>query len=696
MFFAVTPHARAQGAFAVAVPQLTAPPSMDGTIDDSWTKAAQVPVNFDFTYQRDGEPTTAYVAQDSDALDIAFVVTQKQTLTANTQTNGAGVASDDNVTVEFWPQGSGGFQYSFSANALGARYQTSGENSAYAPDWTAVAKRTPQGYTVTMRIPFDIMRTGGSTTWGVQFERVIQATNSAQVWEHVAGQRNAADRSFEGTLTAIGAHGGAKTRPHPRLQLYGLGELTTQANGGNTSRVGADLSIPVTGTSSFVASLHPDYSNVETDQQTISPNAFARFYSEVRPFFTQLTAYNDTFSCNNCPTLLYTPSIPTFREGYAYEGTQGNFQYDAFDAIGNGRTDDAQVLDYTQRDSQKVVGLSVQRVDVNIANTLHDEATSLFTGYEWQKSQDFVYFNAASDRGTFVTDPGLGNYLEYGVGHVDKNAVYGVSYQKLGAQFQPVDGFVSQPDVQGLQAFFKDTFYFSKTGALQDLQVNTFFNDQNDHLGNPAFKDLNAQINFDFKHEWTLHVFAGDTKNQTFWREYLPFNQNGLYLGYKTQTTTPSSIMFMNGSYYHGSLSSWSYTTTLPIMHALHLALEGDENTYTPLGAYVAIEPLTRQWLERASIDWQFNRYASFDVGARRIIGPNLPNAFEQPFTGACATPNAFCPFDLVDAGNVSAAFHFLAAHNEWYVVYGNPNNLSTQPAFYVKWVRYIGAEKGT
>lgn len=691
-----TLQARAQQGFTVAVPELARPPSMNGTIDDSWSKAAQLPVNFDFTYQRDGEPTTAYVAQDPGGIDVAFVVTQKQALTANTQTNGGGVTSDDNVSVTFWPQGSGGFYYSFSANSLGARYQTSSENSAYAPDWTAVAKRTPQGYTVTMRIPFDIMRTGGSNTWGVQFERVIQATNSAQVWEHVEGQRNAADRSFEGTLTGLAAHGGSKTRPQPRLQIYGLGELTTKANGGNTSRVGADLSIPVTGTSSFVASLHPDYSNVETDQQTISPNAFARFYSEVRPFFTQLTAFNDQFSCNNCPTLLYTPSIPTFREGYAYEGTEGDFQYDAFDSIGDGRTDDAEVVDYAQQDSQKVLGLSLQRVGVNVSNTLHDDTTSLFTGYEWQKSHDFVYLNTASDRGTFVSAPGLGNYLEYGVGHVDKNAVYGVSYQKIGAQFRPVDGFVAQPDVQGLQVFFKETFYFSKTGTLQDVQANAFFNDQNDHLGNPAFKDGNAQLNFDFKHELTLHVFAGDAKNQTFWREYLPFNQNGVYLGYKTQTTTPSSIMFMNGSYFHGSLSSWSYITTLPVTHALHLALEADENTYTPLGAYGSIEPFTRQWLERASIDWQFNRYASFDVGARRIMGPNLPNAYQQPFTGPCATPIAYCPFDPVNAGNVSAAFHFLAAHNEWYVVYGNPNFLTTQPAFYVKWVRYIGAEKGT
>ncbi|HEY5340841.1 MAG TPA: hypothetical protein VIK27_07435, partial [Candidatus Aquilonibacter sp.] len=55
-----------------------------------------------------------------------------------------------------------------------------------------------------------------------------------------------------------------------------------------------------------------------------------------------------------------------------------------------------------------------------------------------------------------------------------------------------------------------------------------------------------------------------------------------------------------------------------------------------------------------------------------------------------------YLPGCSVDAGNVSLAFHFLAARNEFYVVYGNANNLSTEPALFFKWTRYVGAEKGT
>lgn len=677
--------AAAANAFALGVPVLASPPPMDGAIGPAWSTAVQLPVLFDFTYQRDGEPTTVYVAQDAQALDVAFRVTQRVGVVANTQTNGTGVLTDDNVAVDLWPQGTAGFHYEFAANANGARYQTSSENSAYAPDWTAVAKRTPDGYIVEMRIPFHIMRTGGSSSWKAQFSRVIQANNSTQVWEHIQGQRNSSDVAFAGTLSGVKAGGGAGGgRPQPRLQLYALGEATTLAYGGSTSRIGGDLALPVTATSSLVASFHPDYSNVEIDQQTISPSAFPRFYSEVRPFFTQLSNhFNETFSCSNCPTLLYTPAIPTFRQGYAYEGAQGPLNFAAYDAIGTGRTDDAQALTYTINNSDRILSVALQRSGVHYAG-LDDVTTSITSGYAWQKSHAFVYFNYGADRGSNVTDPGLANYMEYGVGHVDKDTVYGIDYQVIGPQFLPMDGFVQQPDVRGLALFYNPTIHFDPKSTLQDIKISTFVNEQNDHNGNPSFKATNAQVNFDFRSQLSVHVFGGYGKNETFDGQYLPFNQNGIFLGYKTQTSTPSSVTYAGGPYYHGSLSSWSYVTTQPIVRGLNFSIEADENSYTPGGTYAAIEPSARQWLERLSLDWQFNRYASFDVGARRIVGRNLPNAFEKP------------QFDDLNAGNVSAAFHFLAAHNEWYVVYGSPNNLTTLPAFYVKWIRYIGAEKGT
>ena len=662
------------------VPVLPAMPSMGGVIDDSWSKAVKLPVLFDFTYQRPGEPTDAYIAQDPSGLDVAFAVTQQTTLTASTQTNGPGVSSDDRVAITLWPQGNNGFRYRFVANALGARYQSSSENSAYEPTWIAAARRTPSGYTVTMHIPWNIMRSGGSKSWSAQFERLTVADNADQVWEHVQGQRNSADSAYAGTLTGLNVTAQAKAvRPQPRLQVYGLGEMAPSQFGGNTSRIGADLAIPITATSSLLGAFHPDYSNVETDQQSISPTAFHRFLNEVRPFFTQAAQnFNNTFSCTNCPTTLYTPAIPTFRQGYAYEGTAGKFSFGAFDAVGFSRTDSAEVLNWGVNDTKQILGLSLQRVSVNVPG-FRDNTTTLYTGYLNQHTHDFVYLNAGNDSGTAVTDNGFAQYWEYGGGYVDKTTTIGFTFQKVGPQFNPVDGFLNQPDVSGYQLFGNKKFIFSKTATLQDIFVSLFYAHMHDHSGNPAQLGAFEQVNFDLKDQLSIHVFGGVNQIEIFNGEFLPFYGNGASLNYRSQTSTPTSIVYQGGPYYHGHLTSWTYSTVLPIMKHLHLALEDDENFYAS-----PTEPTAKQWLERASLDWQFSRDASFDIGARRIIGRNLPDAFEPP------------QFAFLNAGNISAAFHFLAAKNEFYLVYGSPNSLATTPALIFKWIRYIGAEKGT
>jgi hypothetical protein len=667
------------------VPLLEQAPSMRGEIDTSWSAAAKLSLDVDFTYRRPAtEPTLVYVAQDKDALDIAFVVTQKESLTAAQETNGPSVGDDDNVTAYLFPQDTQGFAYSFSANPRGARDQTSSENTAFAPQWTAAAKVTPTGYSVTMRIPFNLMRTGGSTVWRAQFSRVTVATDGEAVWAYTPGQREVADPSYAGTLSDVRKvvqSVAAPTRPQPRLQLYGLGEITTPAQGGNTTRVGADLSLPVTPTASFVATVHPDYSNVEVDQQTIAPNAFQRQFNEIRPFFTQLTQYFDqAIGCINCPAALYTPAIPTFRDGYAVEGTQGNLSFGAYDASGFARTDQAGALNYTVNSSAATYGASAQQVEVD-DSVFHDRVDTITAGYDSKTSGLFLYANDGQDRGTNVTTSSLADYYEIGSGYTSPTTTAVVTYQSVGAQYVPADGFVTQSDTAGLETSVNQTWNFSPTAPFHSISYSWYSSSFRTHEGDIAQVNASQTFTFDFRDQLRLIVGGGASDILTTSGQLLPFNANGLFLGYKSSTTTPTSVQHLSGAYYHGELDNWTYLTTQPLARDVHINLETDENQYAT--EYPG-EKSGRQWLERASVDWQFNRNASLDFGARRLIGPNLPVSFAPP------------DFTPLNAANVSVAFHFLTSKNEFYVVYGDPNSLSTKPALFLKWIRYIGAEKGT
>jgi hypothetical protein len=677
--FAQDPSAR------ITVPVLPSPPTL-GTVDESWTGAAKVGLDIDFNYRRPaGEETVVSIAQDSRALDIAFVVRQTEAVTAATETNGPAVLGDDYVGIYAFPQGAQGFAYSFFANARGARYQTSSENSSYNPHWQAGGTISQAGYVVTLRVPFDIIRSAGSTSWNVQLVRSTSLTNALSVWTFSDLESNPADPAFAGSLLGIGSHAEARAlRAKPRAQFYTLGEAEPRWAGGNTSRVGADFALPVTPTASFLATLHPDFSNVEIDQQTISPTPFTRQVGEVRPFLTQVgSAFNYFTGCNSCPQTLYTPAIPSFRDGFAIEGSQGKLTFGAFDAVGSARSDSAQALNYNTANQSAAYGLNLQRVAVTVSGLgeLHDVATTLTGGYQNQRSHLLLYLDYGLDRGSRVAESREGDYVQTGAGFAGPTSSALVIYQHIGSQFAPVDGYVQQNDVRGFSELLSKSWAFSPRSQVQDTSVSTFSSNFVDRFGHPAQRDANTQLNLELRNRFSLHVFASSLQLRTQSGEFLPFDSNGISLGYHTSSSLPSLASYSTGVYYHGRLNSWTYLTTVPVRRRVHLNLEADENAYwsSALG-----ESHVVQWLERASVNWQIARDASIDFGARRVLGGGLPNAYEPPDSTS------------FNAGNVSFAFHILQARNELYAGYGDPNSASTTPVLYIKWTHYIGASKGT
>ncbi len=678
-----SPGLAASDSDVVKVPVLSPAPELSHALDPAWSKAAKIALVTDFTYRRPAaEATDVYIGQEKGALDIAFVVAQQESVVAAQLTDGSSVSSDDYVIVYLWPQGTRGFQYSFAANPRGTRYQTSSENSAYTPQWEAAGHATETGYVVTMRIPLAAIRDGGSTSWRAQFARATVATKGLAVWTFSSRQQTVNDPAFAGMLDGIGGGASSAARPKPRAQIYGLGEFKAATYGGSSARLGGDLAIPLTRTSSFVAAFHPDFSNVEIDQQTIAPNPFAYQYQEVRPFFTQVAqGFNFNFSCTDCPQFLYTPAIPTFRNGYAVEGTQGYSTFSAFDAVGFGRSDAAQAFDYNIETKDNVFTINAQRIAVDTAGGLHDDLTSVTTGLLNQKTHFFIYGNAAMERGTLITNSGLGNYAEAGGGYVSATTVAVANYQEVGAQFNPVDSFVLQSDLNGYEFFANRIVNFSPRFLLHDISTQTFFAHYTDRFKKRNQDQAIEKLFFDFRNLLTLRLYANYSAIKTANSEFLPFAGNKIYLGYKVATNTPSYVSYSAGPFYHGKLSALTSVTTIPVQRRVRVRFEADENRY--LTSTIG-ESSGTQWLERAALDWQFSRDASFDLGLRKIIGQNLPNAYSLP------------PFGYVNASNITLAFHILTGKNELYAVYGDPNSVTTTPTLFLKYILYVGASKGT
>ncbi|MDQ6941514.1 MAG: hypothetical protein M3169_03255 [Candidatus Eremiobacteraeota bacterium] len=669
----------------VSLPLLDAAPSLNGVVDASWSKAATVTLDWDVQYNRSASPagTRVHIARFRDIVYIAFENPSPRRATGTTRTDGSGVFNDDNDQVLFWPDGPTGFSYTFAANVLGTRYQGSSENTAYTPTWSAVGKQNAQGYAVEMAIPLGAMRSTGAGAWRIQFLRVDVESGSAFEWAHDRQQQSAGDVLYAGLLQGI------RTQPtvagaRPRLQLYALGQAAPERKGGDTSRMGADLSVPLTRTSSFVASFHPDFSNVEIDQQSIAPSEFQRTFREVRPFFTQGSRFYNTTRCTpSCPyQILYTPAIPAFRDGYAIEGTQGLFGFGAFDALGTNRTDRAQSVTFRTRDQS--VHAEAERVLVETADGFRDDVTMFGAGYANPHSHLQVFANAGRDQGSWVTDPSQAKYMDVGAAIGNTTSSYSVALRKLGAQFQPADGYVTNPDIAGwaMQGFKQ--INFRKGAFLRDVSLLGYTDRYHDHTGRVNEDDAGYQLNLDFRNQTTLHVFQNNNWLLAGNGQYLPFNQNGIFLGYRQATSTPTGILLSDGPFYHGRSSYVAYTTAFALRHGVTVSVEADRDAYAPSHAYAVQESPTTLWLQRLALDWQPTRRTSLDVGLRRIRGYAPPNGFAPPSRA------------LLDATNVSIALHTFSPKQEWYIVYGDPNVFRTSPVITLKTIRYIGAPKGT
>lgn len=681
--------------FTVSIAHVDSGPKLDGTLNDPlWRSAAHVNLAWDYEFRRPAAETTdAYIMADSSAIYVAMVAQQSEPITATLHTNDVVLGADDLVRVYLWPGGDHGFEYFFVSTPIGTHNEFSSENSAFTPAWTSIGKRTPTGYIIEMRIPLNVMRGDGRTTWRLQFERVIHVTNQDFEWAHDPSQNGVDNSLFVGYLTGMNT-ATASNRTKPRIGLYMLGQIASASAGGDTSHMGADIALPITDSASFFSTIHPDYSNVDLDQQTISPTAFQRQFNEVRPFFTQGSNLYSTFNCNDCVDypFLYTPKIPTPRDGYAVEGVQGLASFAGFDALGlYGRSDNAESLTWTTQDRHDSFDLlrfgttcqapAYRACPVSSAGA-YDDNTLLYQIATGNRRNSSFYFTGGGETGSAVSDPSQAEFREYGINLYTQKFGFFPAYHDIGPQYAPTDQFFQTNDVHGPSVFIRNIFDNAPTSPIINYTISQDIQHYRNSAGQLALADAFSQLTLNTKMQFQLQAGSG-------YQYFLiggygaTINQNGALLSYGINTSAPTTVSYNIGRFGPGYLRTTTRLTTLRVGPRGTLTLEGD-NTNQTLDA----GPKEVQWLERASVAYQIGPQSSLAIGVRRIIG-------FSPFVTP-VTPLQLSSLRPTDAANVSFAYYRHVGQDELYVVYGDPNNLSTLPAFIVKFVHYFGAQKGT
>jgi len=673
--------------------------------------------------------TTAYLLYDDHYLYVAFQAEQAGTpILATQSTNESGFGIDDFVGVALDPSGTGTQAYFFETTPRGIRYEQASENTRYRPYWQAAAASDPAGgkWTAVMIVPLaDLrIRPGAHQSWRVNFVRQVAAKGEHYSWAYDGIMQDAGagnwpvftDARFWAQATGFTFNGLANARPKPRLDVFGAlsagadRHLFQQANGTFAAEparpAGFDLSVPITQTINFVGTLHPDFSNVEIDQETIAPQEFRRQVLEYRPFFSQGANYLEPVangansgSVLGAPNLVfYSPDIGPFESGEKVEGTFGNQSFAAltfhgYDVTTNTPFDDA-AFGY-----QHALGdhSFIYWADGVLAHHgSQGDDTTIETGVAGRNNKSgFVWaFNHDFENGTWVPQGSATSTNGFVDVHKPNYEVL-AGYLDIAPNYNPIDGYTANSDIRGPEGFVN---FSGSTKSLKNW--NLFVGGDRFMDDSGAIHQTDTQIGFNaaFKNGFSIDGLGPDVG---LLREYgIPagpgctgaivgessftgypcykdgvtnrFNLFAVPIGYGDGTPTPIDADASWGPYGTNYQHLYSVSTTRPFGHKVVLGLEYDGS----LQRAFSNGELNSQWLRRVSIGYQATADSAFTLGLRDING-----------TGGFSTPG------LNFSAGYAARLH---GGDELYVNWGTPAANATLDRLIVKFVFHTGAESGT
>jgi hypothetical protein len=184
--------------------------------------------------------------------------------------------------------------YVFMTNPEGARAdrQIANEGREVNASWDAVwrveTRRTPEGWSVEMEIPFRALRfEEGVDSWGINFSRRIRRKNELAYWSPVPRAYALTRLSLAGDLDGLPqASGGRDLRVKP----YVLGAQVRETgveDYESREEVGLDVKARVLAAFTLDLTLNPDFAQVEADVQQVNLTQFSQFFPEKREFFLE-------------------------------------------------------------------------------------------------------------------------------------------------------------------------------------------------------------------------------------------------------------------------------------------------------------------------------------------------------------------------------------------------------------------------
>ena len=516
------------GRATVGVARASAPPVIDGLLDDPVWNGAVLIDQFVQTSPLDGAPVTeatqVWIAYDREHLYFGLYAhyTDTSIIRAN-RVDRDRAGGDDWIALMFDTFHDQQRAYRFSVNGYGVQGDAiinagrgrrgppgGGGDSSWNALFSSSGRLVDDGWTAEIAIPFKSLRYpsrgDGAHRWGFQVSRTIQHKDETVVWSPVS-------RDIAGFLTQMGVLDGLSGLSTSRnLEILPtftgiqIGQLDEETGSFSDDDLIPDLGVNVKYglTSDLTAdfTVNPDFSQIESDRPQITVNQrFPLFFPELRPFFLEGQEIFDTPGQIN---LVHSRTIVDPRVGGKLTGKAGNTTLGVLvaDDEAPGRRDDLTDPGYGKT-AQFFLGRA--RYDLYSESYIG----GIFTDREFLDSYSrvggidgrfrlgathnlrFVAVASANrdEEGQAKTGPMFG----VGVGRDSRHWNYRVNYDSVDPDFYTLVGFVRRVDTRRTDANI--SYRWWPEGTIINWGPSFSYNRILDHDGVLQDEDYRANIN---------------------------------------------------------------------------------------------------------------------------------------------------------------------------------------------------------
>jgi hypothetical protein len=483
-------------------------PVIDGDLSDPcWQKAPQIQ---EFYFLPNGSPasesTTARLCYDRKNVYVAFYCkdSQPDKIVAEQKKRGGVIDTDDWVGFDLDTYCT--FQHakmsSVQVSARGVQVEQfqSGDvsNIEWKGDWRAVTKRTADGYTVEIAIPFSILQYDASATrMGVAFMRG-HARMKQTWWAPNLGPG-------EDPKNYYMWEGLDLPKPSTRPLLLGYTLIGTGED--SPRQAGMDMKYAITPSLTSVLTVHPDFRNVEQEVENIDFTYTTKYRDDSRPFFQEGSMYfpgKDMF---------WSYPIGDIGYGAKISGRYDQLQIAALSCGSAGGEDYSMVhigREWPAKGNLRLIGVLSDKPGV------HNLATGITGGYRVYDHNDVKLHFAAKMLSADAADgTGRGHSTDFSLYDSGKPRVLAWQIDRISIDpnFDPFLGYVPDKGIEGWEGWMSLHDEMSQGKLTQwKWNVNLDMLDRMD--GSPYNNTLSTNYTLDWRsgHSIRFSASASDRK----------------------------------------------------------------------------------------------------------------------------------------------------------------------------------------